>query len=175
MSLISYIMSKYNISFNNVISIGSSKGGTAALYYGMKYNFGNIIVGSPQYKIGTYLGDLSIKDYGNEIFGEITPSTRIKYNNLIRLVSNNCVRKKIYILTSEGDNQYKKVLKEFEFVLEEFNIKVVIDKCNINHHNEISKEYPGYMIEKLCKILKEGYINQKLIQKVISFVKKALT
>ena len=59
-SLISNIMHENNILFKNVISVGSSKGGTAALYYGMKYNYGNIIVGAPQYKIGTYLSDLSI-------------------------------------------------------------------------------------------------------------------
>lgn len=51
-SLISNIMHENNILFKNVISVGSSKGGTAALYYGMKYNYGNIIVGAPQYKIG---------------------------------------------------------------------------------------------------------------------------
>lgn len=173
-SLITYIMSKDNISFNNVISVGSSKGGTAALYYGMKYNFGNIIVGAPQYKVGTYLSDLSIKDYADEIFGKRTLETRMRYDNMIRLISNNYIKKNIYLLTSDGDNQYKKVLKEFEFIADELEIELTIEKCNINHHNEISKEYPQYMIKRLCRILKKGYISPTITEKIINYAKRRL-
>ncbi|MGL5352720.1 MAG: accessory Sec system protein Asp2 [Clostridium sp.] len=153
MSLITSVMSKNNIYFKDVISVGSSKGGSAALYYGFKYGFGNVVVGAPQYKIGTYLSDLSIKQYAIDIFKEINNSTRITYDNLIRLVLNNKNNTKARILTSDGDKQYKKVLKalEYEAIIEECNIK--FEKCEISNHGEISKVYPGYLLKTLNELL----------------------
>ena len=169
MSLISKIMKENNIEFNNVISIGSSKGGSAALYYGLKYNYGNIIVGSPQYKIGSYLSDLSIKTYAREIFGDISLKNRIKYDNLIRLVSNS--NSNIFLLTSEGDNQYSKVLKEFENVSDELNIKLHITKCDIEHHKEIAKVFPKFLIDNLSKILKVSNCKGVMITKLVGLAK----
>ncbi|MGG7058103.1 hypothetical protein ACQPUZ_07365 [Clostridium tertium] len=171
-SLITYIMSKNNIEFSNVVSIGSSKGGSAAIYYGMKYNFGNVIAGAPQYKIGTYLSDLSISDYAFDIFGEINDSNRVKYNNLIRLVAN--TKTNIYLLTSDGDNQYKKVLKEFEYVSRELQIKLNVEKCNINSHGEISKEFPKFLYDKLDLVLDKGIINFNIINKKIIILKNLI-
>ncbi|MGG7141917.1 accessory Sec system protein Asp2 [Clostridium nigeriense] len=169
MSLISKIVSENNINFKNIISIGSSKGGTAALYYGMKYNFGNIIVGSPQYKIGTYLCDLSIKTYADEIFGDRSIANRIKYDNLIRLICNN--KSKIYLLTSDGDNQYDRVLKSFEYVSEELNLNLKIDKCDIKNHNDIAKEFPKYLEDKLSKILRDNKYKRLIIKRFIEIFK----
>ena len=165
MSLISKIVCENNIKFKNIISIGSSKGGTAALYYGMKYNFGNIIVGAPQYKIGTYLMDLSIKTYADEIFGDRSIASRIKYDNLIRLISNN--KPKIFLLTSDGDKQYERVLKSFEYVSEELSLNLKIDKCNINNHSDIAKEFPSYLESKLSQILKDNKYKRLFIKKII--------
>lgn len=175
-SLISYIMSKNNIVFSNVISVGSSKGGSAAIYYGLKYNFGNVIAGAPQYKIGTYLSDLSISDYALDIFGEISDYNRIKYNNLIRMVAN--TKTKIYLLTSDGDNQYKKVLKEFEYVARELKINLNVEKCEINNHGEIAREFPKFIYDKLEFILDKSLINYSKLNKEIiglkNFIQKNL-
>ena len=169
MSLISKVVAENNINFKNIISIGSSKGGTAALYYGMKYNFGNIIVGAPQYKIGTYLSDLSIKTYADEIFGDRSIANRIKYDNLIRLICNN--KSKIYLLTSDGDNQYDRVLKSFEYVSEELKLDLTIDKCEISHHNDIAKEFPKYLENILSKLLKDNKYKRLIVKKIIKIFK----
>lgn len=171
-SLISYIMTKNNITFSNVIAIGSSKGGSAAIYYGLKYNFGNVIAGAPQYKIGTYLSDLSIKDYALDIFGEISDCNRIKYDNLMRLVAN--TKTKIYLLTSDGDNQYKKLLKEFEYVSNELKINLDIEKCDIKTHGEIAKEFPQFLHNKLFFVLDKSVINYGIVSKNIIRLKKLI-
>src|SRR5699024_10179681 len=54
-SLIFNIIRKYNIPLENVTLIGSSKGGFAALYYGLKYGFSNIIAGAPQTLLGNFV------------------------------------------------------------------------------------------------------------------------
>lgn len=153
MSLISSIMASNNIQFRDVISIGSSKGGSAALYYGFKYGFGNVIAGAPQYKIGTYLLDLSIKKYAEDIFGNSSISSRIKYDNMIRLILTNDNHTKAVILTGDGDNQYKKVLKELEYENDDGNYGICFDKCDIQNHSDIAKVFPDYLIKSLNEIL----------------------
>lgn len=165
MSLISKIMSEKNITFNDVISVGPSKGGSAAIYYGFKYNFKEIIAGAPQYKIGSYLIDLSIKTYGKDIFGTLTEANRIKYDNLIRKVITSRSRTKVSILTSEGDNQYIRLLKDIELVLKSNKVDFRIDKCDLNHHNEISKEFVDYSYDKIVHALNnKGCINNKFFK-----------
>lgn len=170
MSLICSVMNKYKISFDNVISVGSSKGGTAALYYGLKYNFKNIIAGAPQYKVGSYLIDLTIKDYAKDIFGDLEENNRIKYDNFIRLVINNS-NSNIHILTGDGDPQYKNILKEFEYVAKDFDLNLVLDKCDIKSHGDIAKKFPEYLNGRLEEILGSGYINNNLYFKVLDKVK----
>lgn len=54
-SLIYNFISKYEIPLENVTLLGSSKGGFAALYYGMKYGFKNVIAGAPQTMLGNFV------------------------------------------------------------------------------------------------------------------------
>ena len=42
--------------YKDVITLGSSKGGTAAIYYGLKNNVNLIYAGACQYRVGDYLG-----------------------------------------------------------------------------------------------------------------------
>ncbi|MDU3350914.1 MAG: hypothetical protein E7E72_12530, partial [Clostridium sp.] len=76
----------------------------------------------------------------------------------------------------DGDNQYKKVLKEFEFVSRELNIKLNIDKCKINNHGEISREFPKFLYDKLDLVLNKSLINFNKANKSIivfkNFIKK---
>ena len=172
-SLIMSIMSQNDITLKNVIAVGSSKGGSAALYYGFKYGFGNIIAGAPQYRIGSYLLDLSIKQYALDIFGEISDSKRIKYDNLIRLNLTNANNTKAKILTSDGDNQYLRVLKPIENEIQRENYKITIEKCEINNHGEISKVYPEYLLTQLENILEgKGVYSFNPIFKIIKKLRK---
>lgn len=40
---------------SSILTLGTSKGGTAALYYGLKLNVQSIIIGACQYRIGSYV------------------------------------------------------------------------------------------------------------------------
>lgn len=173
-SLITKIISENKIEFKNIISIGSSKGGTAALYYGLKYNFGSVIIGAPQYKIGSYLSDLSVKQYAYDIFGEINHINRIKYDNIIRLCCPKNSNTNIYMITSEGDKQYKKVLREFIEVSKEFNLNLQVQMCEITNHAEISTEFPPYLIEKLKEVLKGGCFDNSFTDKIFKKVTKLM-
>ena len=54
-SLINHYMETLNLDHSDIISCGSSKGGTAAIYFGYKYSFSDIIAGGPQIYVSKYL------------------------------------------------------------------------------------------------------------------------
>lgn len=171
-SLITKIMNENDINFKNVISAGSSKGGSAAIYYGLKYNFGNIIAGAPQYKIGTYLCDLTVKEYGVDIFGDNSLSNRLKYDSLIELIIENNQNTEINLLTGVGDPQYIRVLKEFEDVCKLYKLKLKETLIDIENHADISKKFPEYLIENTIKILKgKGCIKNKKILNIFKRIR----
>lgn len=53
--LIEAVSSNYGISKEKTTFVGSSKGGFAALYFGLKLNVGNVIAGEPQIEVANYL------------------------------------------------------------------------------------------------------------------------
>lgn len=53
--LIDKICQDLNLNRDTVTLLGASKGGTASLYFGLKYNFKNIISSAPQIKIGSFV------------------------------------------------------------------------------------------------------------------------
>lgn len=52
-ALIDRVLSKKT--YSEIITLGSSKGGTAAIYYGLKINANIVFAGACQYKVGDYL------------------------------------------------------------------------------------------------------------------------
>ncbi|MFC7510864.1 hypothetical protein ACFQV4_08055 [Streptomyces thermocarboxydus] len=53
-SLIRSFMERLGVSRDGVTLLGASKGGSAALYYGIKYDYRNIVASTPQYFLGSY-------------------------------------------------------------------------------------------------------------------------
>ena len=108
---------KKNLSLNNsqCTLLGFSKGGSAALYYGLKYGFKNIISSCPQLLIGSYVRDNWVKA-ANFMIGSDSISERI--NSLDKLIpellnSDNITDSNIYLITSPDDTQYKNQIEPF--------------------------------------------------------------
>ena len=57
------------------IAVGECEGATAAVYYGVKYNFDTVVVGDPHFYIGSYVKELVD---ANEIFGFMAGNSRPK-------------------------------------------------------------------------------------------------
>lgn len=107
--LINRMMHSNELTLKDVTVTGFSKGGSAALYYGIKLNISNIVVTVPQIYIGTYL-DSNWKLTAKHIMGLDYNKTKIHYfNNLIpNLLKKDFDRNKnVYLLTSEADEQYE--------------------------------------------------------------------
>lgn len=136
-----------------VMSCGSSKGGFAALYYGIKYNFSNIVVASPQYLLGDYIIDEAKKneivtfmagndekedqEFLNNIFPELLRETNNKPN--------------IFIHVGKYETHYIKHVKQLVQKFDEKNISYILDLGDYSQHNDVVKHYPRLLKENVCK------------------------
>ncbi len=80
--------------YTRISTIGSSKGGSAALYFGFKNRVNEIIVGACQYRVGDYLSRHQIKEHPEQWKGMIgeEPSKEwisILDNKIADMIANN--------------------------------------------------------------------------------------
>lgn len=94
-SLIKKILEK-NKQIKKVILCGSSKGGTSALIHACLYDFkiDSIIIGGPQYRLGTYLYDHG----GQDKLKEITGRSSVKQKEFLDKQMENLIAKSKYQL-----------------------------------------------------------------------------
>lgn len=153
-SLITYIARTLNISLENIIAVGSSKGGSAALYFGLKYNLGYVIAGAPQTKISDYIQEVTTEtaDY---MLGLGRDSNNVEaLNQIIYKQLNKEILTQIHMLSSIYDSQYKKHVYPFLKYLEERDIPIdILIDNNMKSHADIAKYYPKYLNYKLLEII----------------------
>jgi hypothetical protein len=155
-SLIQYMMAKHQIPHKNVIAVGSSKGGYAALYYGIKYYFGNIVAGAPQSKLGDFLikqaKHYNIAEY---IAGDTDEGDCYYLNNvLFRLLEQPVdISPNINLYVGTGDHHYKNhVMPLYEQLhYKGYNVKLDIEE-NITHV-DLKIYFPHYLKKTVSSIL----------------------
>lgn len=107
-SLITSTMERLNITRNMCTLMGFSKGGSAAIYYGIKYNFENIISSCPQFHVGSYAlknwPQVASNMFGSNIVDEDVVLIDSLIPNLLKNDTNKC--KNIYLLSSPNDEQF---------------------------------------------------------------------
>lgn len=152
--LILKIIDNIGISKADVITAGTSKGGYAALYYAIKYNYNAAVVGAPQTLLGDYLFN-----NGGKIFLEyITGDSNIKnveYLNdlLFNQIRSNKELPDFYIHVGLGEPHYVNHVVPFVSYLEMNNIPYNTDFQNYNSHSEVGTFFPKYAIDSISKIL----------------------
>lgn len=155
--LLDQVISENNI--KSVIFCGSSKGGYAAINFGIMYNDSvgeGIIIGAPQFWLGEYLS---------------APANRVTLegicdgNNKNKVVSNlnerlknkidrdDCYRKqKIYIHYSIEEHTYKEHIQDLCKQLRENGYELIENVESYKEHSEVSLYFPKYLKELICKI-----------------------
>ncbi len=156
-SLISKISTMYDIPNKNIITVGSSKGGSAALYFGMKYYYGHVISAVPQTKIAKFvLSGVSKKSTADYMLGtdeSVRDSNVEKLNNIIykQFQHNNFTE--INLLSTEKDEQYQEHIAPLLELINSRSLKsnVVIDN-DIIGHNDVTRFFPDFLNKKLMEI-----------------------
>jgi len=107
-ALIDSTLKKYGLSKYQCSLLGASKGGSAAIYFGLKYDYKNIIASCPQLYIGSYVKN-SWPQSAKNILGSISEDKIAKMDSLIpQLLSlDQSIDRNIYLITSPDDIQYK--------------------------------------------------------------------
>jgi hypothetical protein len=155
-SLIQYISSKYQIYNRNIISVGSSKGGYAAMYFGIKYYFGNVIVGDPQSKLGHFLinqaGHLNVASY---ISGGADEADRYYLDELLFNILNQPtdISPAIKILVGNKDHHYVQHVIPLYNVLKDRGYKVILDVEDGVTHEDLKTSFPPYLVHHVKEIL----------------------
>lgn len=104
---------------------GFSKGGSAALYYGSKYNIKNILSTVPQFYVGSYANN-NWPVVANHMMGETTEQNINAIDRLIpnAIMDDKILDKNIYLITSKADKQYVPEIEP--------NISALIKYSNFN-------------------------------------------
>ena len=132
---------------NKLIFTGSSKGGWAALNFGMMFDEVDIICGGPQFWLGSYLlasGNEITLDY---ILGERSEE---KIGNLDCYLKNKIEQaaptgKRIYIHYSNKEHTYVEHIKDLLECLREYGYSIEEDVADYENHSDISYFFPGYL------------------------------
>lgn len=138
------------LSLDNVTATGFSKGGSSALYYGLKLKLNNIVVSVPQINIGSYL-----KNYWSHVADKVMGEkyTSIEVSTLDKLIvqllkTETKFDRNIYLLTSEADMQYK---TEIEPYLNDFaryrNFNLLKTYSNfVREHNQVTSHHTALLL-----------------------------
>ncbi|MBB1198989.1 hypothetical protein EGM70_01540 [Enterobacteriaceae bacterium 89] len=123
--------------------VGSSKGGSAALYYGVKHNLANIVSVVPQFRIGSYVATGSYwENVGRHMMGEITDQNIDLLNHKLPLMLTTAknTAQNIYMFTSTGDYQYESEIKPHLSCFERYNrFNLITSQSSlITEHNQVA-------------------------------------
>lgn len=156
-SLIYSFANDLGINPKNIITCGSSKGGTAAIYFAMKYTLGSAVVGGFQFEVGSYLKNVTF--YARErvlklITGGVNDSHEAYLNsfyyNFFKSVKYNNTN--LYIHGGSGDPHYLNHVKPFLRLMDEREVPYQLDIKPYDSHTYIGEFYSDYLLEKLPEI-----------------------
>ncbi len=137
--------SKQQITFT-----GYSKGGSAALYYGLKMNIDNIVVTVPQLHIGSYVHN-HWQNVAQYMLGKDYNNAHISYVDRLLpqlLKQERYFERNIYLLTSEADEQYKTEITPY---LEDFsrysNFNLLKSySVFVREHNQVTSHHTALLL-----------------------------
>ncbi len=143
-----------------LIFIGSSKGGYAAVNFGIAYPHSTMIVAAPMYYLGDYMHKSAhFSPALKEIVG--VPVTEEKISRLDRRLPEkvkanpNAKTQRAHIHCSENDSNYPFVMNMAED-MRATGMDVAFDLANYEGHENLKLTFPKYLAETLAKDLAQG-------------------
>ena len=138
-----------------LVFCGSSKGGYAALDFGLQFENAYIVAGGPQYLLADYLGAGS-EERLRYILGDITEEKKIVLNNYLRnRIKNNPYGKSqhIYLHYSDKEHTYTEHVQYLLNDLKEKEYDLKEDIADYADHSDIAFYFPTFMLDSLTEIL----------------------
>jgi hypothetical protein len=154
--LINDIKSKTLI--NRTLCVGSSKGGYAALYFGLKINADVVISGAPQYYIGDYLYNEDHKPIYEYITGDKSDESVDFLNNILyKSIKDSTHKPIIHLHYSINEHTYTDHIKYLIRDLKKYGYKLYEDKKEYYKHSEVANFFPRYLTDTILKYIYNDY------------------
>ncbi|MGP3683757.1 Ig-like domain-containing protein [Streptomyces sp. IBSNAI002] len=139
--LIARVMNALSLTPDQCTMFGSSKGGSAALHFGLKFGYRNIIASAPQFRIGTFVVS-AMANAARAMMGEVTEDkVRFLDSVLPEVVRGSANRAaNIYLVSSPQDRQYPIHIEPFLGLFqgyENFNF-IFNDSPLISGHDKVT-------------------------------------
>ncbi|MBG0850499.1 hypothetical protein I2W78_01150 [Streptomyces spinoverrucosus] len=142
-ALIADHMRRLRVTRDEVTLLGASKGGSAALYYGLKYDYKNIVASTPQYFLGSY--SKGHAQLGDAVLGEGQSDENVAVMDAVMkdlLKKEADLKRNIYVVSSPGDYQYEQEVKHYLPALREyenFNF-LFVESPTVRRHDEVVRQ-----------------------------------
>lgn len=134
--------------YGHVYTAGTSKGGTAAIYYGLKFNVEKIFAGACQYNLGTYLYTPNHMEIFKAMMGNDAGEEEVrKLNEVMRghIRDHSGVKTIIYLIYSKNEHTYKDDIVGLLQQLKSYNYKIIEVEYNFSNHNDVGIYFKNYI------------------------------
>lgn len=153
--LITEIVEKQNGGIRHIATAGSSKGGTAALYYALQLPAEAAVIGAPQYYIGSYLNKPIHEPILKSIMGDTSAAAVAELDGLMPNAIRNSENRSltVYIHYSPYENTYSKHIAKLIEDLREEEYRVVEDnQYTYTSHGDVAIHFPKYLSERMTAL-----------------------
>ncbi len=153
--LIKKVMKELNI--KTLITIGSSKGATCALMFGLELQAKAIIAGAPQYHIGNYLNADVHRELLRAVCGDCSDKSVQYLNSIMPDVINNANAEKsvIYLHYSKNEHTYNEHIFDMIKDIEQRGIVINHDIEQYENHHDVAKYFPSFLHKTVLNLINE--------------------
>lgn len=140
-----------NLNTKKNIFMGSSKGGYAALYFGITVKDSIIISGAPQYKLGDYLNLPGHQNILKYIMGNTNNESIECLNKILqlRINENKNNNNLLYIHYSINEENYESDISKLINDLDKLKILMIKDIEEYMNHSDLTNYFPKFIKEVL--------------------------
>ncbi len=144
--------------YRQIVCVGTSKGGYAALYYGLKLKANAVVAGAPQYFLGNYLTDIPEKKPTFE--GMVGKKGEYPVTYLNSLLSDKIKEEPkfpthFYVHYSVKEHTYEEHIASLIEDLKAGGYKLTLDEQKYLKHQEVAYYFPPFLQKTLNEIVKE--------------------
>ena len=145
---------------DRLIFIGSSKGGYAALNFGLRYENIDMIVAAPQYYLADYLDSDKFRKILDDILGsDVTDEKKAQLNIRLREVIKQDKyesSQRVFIHYSTQEHTYREHVADLLHDLKDKGIPVQEDVGDYQVHGDLKYYFPQYLQTVINKIQKNN-------------------
>lgn len=143
-SLIARFMNALSLTPADCTLLGSSKGASAALYFGLRYGFKNMVAIAPQFAIGTYVREVHPRT-ARFMTGEAVSDENIRILDGILpdlVVGGANAGANVYLFSSPADSQYHQQIEPYLGLFQNYaNFNFVFTESPfVTNHAEVAGE-----------------------------------